>query len=333
MARRRIMMSLILDEAEAVVALCARLGCMIRSKESQPGEQPGVRVDVSNGRVSVMDSSGSEKARVALVTGAGQGVGLGIAQVLARSGLKVVLTDVNGEQVVRAAEELAKQGHAALGLTLDVTRAEHWASAVREVIDRFGRLDVLVNNAGISPRGTAESTDEELWDRTLAINLKGAWLGIKTALPWLKQTRGSIVNIGSTRATRPMPGMFSYCTSKSGLWGMTQQVAVEYLETGITCNMLAPGWVDTPGERIIQAAYGRPDFPKGTQNIVVPEEIGEAVAFLVSKAGHKVNGVTLYLDSGLHVADDAGMVYLPGRARPPYEQIPTGTSPPEGPKP
>ncbi|MFO0951416.1 MAG: SDR family oxidoreductase [Isosphaeraceae bacterium] len=100
----------------------------------------------------------------------------------------------------------------------------------------------------MSPRGTAESTDEALWDRTLNINLKGAWLGIKAALPHLKQTRGTIINVGSTRGTRPMPGLFSYVASKAGLLGITQQVAVEYLLDGITCNLLAPGWVDTPGE-------------------------------------------------------------------------------------
>ncbi len=122
---------------------------------------------------------------------------------------------------------------------------------------------MLVNSAGISPRGTVESTDEELWERTLAVNLKGPWLGIKTCLPWLRLSRGTIVNIGTTRATRPMPGLFSYITSKAGLLGLTRQVAVEYLEAGITCNMVAPGWVDTPGERILQARHGRPDFPNG----------------------------------------------------------------------
>lgn len=270
---------------------------------------------------------------VALVTGAAQGVGLGIARALHGSGYRVALADLKDSEAGSAAAELCQAGLEAVAVHLDVTRADDWTKAVDSVIGRWKRLDVLVNNAGLSPRGTAESTDEALWDLTLAVNLKGPWLGIKTALPWLRKSRGSIVNVGSTRATRPMAGMFSYCTSKSGLWGLTQQVAVEYLEAGITCNMVAPGWVDTPGERIIQAAFGRPDFPKGTQNIVVPEEIGDAVVFLVSKAGHKVNGVTLYVDSGLHVADEAGMVYLPGRSRPPYEQIPTGSTLPGEPKP
>ena len=264
--------------------------------------------------------SGHEKGPVAIVTGAAQGVGLGIARALVEAGHLVAISDSNGEQARASAARLVESGHDVLGTSLDVTRIEDWTRALAEVMDRWGRLDVLVNNAGISPRGTAESTDEALWDRTIAINLKGAWLGIKSALPLLKRTRGTIVNVGSTRGTRPMPGLFSYIASKAGLWGMTRQVAVEYLADGVTCNMVAPGWVDTPGERALQAAHGRPDFPDGLQNLLSPEDVGAAVVFLVSAAGRKANGINLLLDSGLHVADDAGMVYLPGRARPPYEQ-------------
>ena len=112
-------------------------------------------------------------------------------------------------------------------------------------------------------------------------------------------------------------------------------MAVECLLEGVTCNMVAPGWVDTPNERLIQARYGRPDFPAGIRNLTTPEEIGAAVVYLASKPGRKINGVILYLDAGLHIADDAGMVYLPDRVRPPYEQRtrrvlsskPAGTTP------
>ncbi len=205
-------------------------------------------------------------------------------------------------------------------IPLDVTRAADWDRAVALVSRLWGGLNLLVNCAGISPRGTAESTDEALWYRTLDINVKGAWLGIKAAMPLLRSARGSVINIGSTRATRPMPGLFSYGISKAALLGLTQQVAVEYLSDGITCNMIAPGWVDTPNERQIQARHGRPDFPAGITNLTTPEEIGAAVVFLASPMGKKINGVILYIDAGLQVADDAGMVYLPERSRPPYAQ-------------
>ena len=254
------------------------------------------------------------------MTGAAQGIGLGIARALAESGLKVALTDVNAEAVARSAADLAGSGVEAVGLALDVSRAADWDDAVADVEARWGRLDALVNNAGISPRGTVESTDEALWDHTLAVNLKGPWLGIKAALPWLTRTKGTIVNVGSTRATRPMPGLFPYVTSKAGLWGLTRQVAAECLEISVNCNMVAPGWVDTPGERVIQAEHGRPNFPEGVQNLTTPEDVGGAVVFLASPAGRRVNGVTLYLDSGLHVADDAGMVYLPNIERVRYHK-------------
>ncbi len=264
--------------------------------------------------------SEEKNRRVAFVTGAARGIGLGIATALAEAGLNVALTDVNAEVVSRSAAALSLRGIATLGLALDVSKAADWERAVAVVGTAWGRIDVLANNAGISPRGTIATTDEALWDRTMAINVKGAWLGVKTALPWLIASRGTIVNIGSTRATRPMPGLFSYVTSKAALWGMTRQIAVELLEHGVNCNMVAPGWVDTPGERIIQAEHGRPNFPEGVANLTTPADVGAAVAFLASPAGKRINGVTIYLDSGLHVADDAGMVYLPGVSRTRYHK-------------
>jgi NAD(P)-dependent dehydrogenase (short-subunit alcohol dehydrogenase family) len=264
--------------------------------------------------------SGASDRTVALVTGAAQGIGLGIARALAAACYKVVLADVERDLVRDSAAELAGAGFQAVGEPLDVTRAGDWDAVVEQTVARWGGLDLLVNCAGISPRGTIESTDEALWDRTLSINLKGAWLGIRAALPSLRSRRGAIVNIGSVRATRPMPGLFSYVVSKAGLWGLTQQVAVECLNDGVTCNMLAPGWVDTPNERAIQARHGRPDFPEGIRNLTTVEEIGAAVVYLASAPARKISGVILYLDAGLHVADDAGMVHLPERSRPPYEQ-------------
>jgi NAD(P)-dependent dehydrogenase (short-subunit alcohol dehydrogenase family) len=257
---------------------------------------------------------------IALVTGAAQGIGRGIAQSLAEASYKVVLADIEEEILEKTTAELLARGFAVVAQRLDVVSDLDWSSAISSVSAKWGGLDLLVNCAGISPRGTVESTSEALWEQTLSINLKGPWLGIRAAMPFLRERRGTVVNIGSTRATRPMPGLFSYIVSKSGLWGLTQQVAVEYLNESITCNMIAPGWVDTPNERLIQTKYGRPDFPAGIRNLTTPEEIGAAVVFLASPLGRKINGVILYMDGGLQIADDAGMVYLPDRVRPPYEQ-------------
>lgn len=246
---------------------------------------------------------------VAVVTGGGRGIGLGIARALAASGLKVALADIDGDLAESSAASLRAEGFEALGITLDVSRAEDWSRVIAVVTGVWGGVDVLVNNAGISPRGTVESTDESAWDHTLAINLKGPFLGIKAALPTLLARKGTIVNIGSTRATRPRCGLFAYCTSKAGLFGLTQQIAIEYLSEGVTCNMVAPGWVDTPGERQIQAAHGNANFPEGLYNLTSPAEIGAAVVYLASEAGRRVNGDILYLDSGMHAADDVSLVY------------------------
>ncbi len=261
-----------------------------------------------------------ESDLTAIVTGAAQGIGLGIARALASANYRVVLADLEDDLLEQATGDLLASGHEALGLHLDVTQADDWRAVIKAIDSRFGKLDLLVNCAGISPRGTLETTDEALWDRTLDINLKGAWLGIKAAIPLLRQRQGAIINIGSTRATRPMPGLFSYVVSKAGLWGLTQQVAVECLADGVRSNMIAPGWVDTPNERRIQAQFGRPDFPAGLRNLTTPEEIGAAVVYLASPLSRRTNGVILYLDAGLQIADDAGMVFLADRARPPFEQ-------------
>ena len=249
---------------------------------------------------------------VAIVTGGGRGIGLGIARALAQLGFRAVVADIDPNLAVEAVADLKRRGAIdPVGLSLDVTSLSDWERVVGEVGRRFGRIDVLVNNAGISPRGTVESTDEALWDLTMAINLKGPFLGIKTTMPWLKQARGAIVNVGSTRATRPRKGMVAYGSSKAGLLGLTRQVAIDGIDDGVSCAMVAPGWVDTPGERVIQAAHGRPEFPEGTHNLITIEDVGAAVAFLVSPPGRRVNGDILYVDSGLHAADNAEMVYLP----------------------
>lgn len=259
--------------------------------------------------------------RIALVTGAAGGIGLGIARSLAEDGFAVVLADILDEPVHQAAEALRGEGLDAAGIVLDVTKADSWERAADLIAGSRGGLDVLVNNAGVSSRGTIESTDEALWDLTLGVNLRGAWLGIKTFLPRLRERRGTIVNIGSTRATRPMPGLFPYVVSKAGLLGLTRQVAVECLDDGVSCNMVAPGWVDTPNERKIQARSGRPNFPEGLRNLTTPREIGDAVAYLATPSARRMTGCVLYLDSGFHVADDAGMIYLPDRKSPFEERI------------
>jgi 3-oxoacyl-[acyl-carrier protein] reductase len=259
---------------------------------------------------------GNAATAVAIVTGSAQGVGLGIAHSLAGAGYAVALCDLNHELARAEAARLTERGAEALGLSLDVASPSDWRHAVDQVVGRWGRIDVLVNNAGISPRGTVETVDEDLWERTMSVNLKGAWHGIRACLPHLRASQGAIVNIGTTRATRPRKGLFVYGISKAALLGLTQYVAIDLFDDAVTCNMVAPGWVDTPGERLLQAKHGNPDWPRGTRNLIRPDEVGAAVVYLASKAGRRVNGAILYVDAGLHCADDVAMVFnLPDDSR------------------
>lgn len=247
--------------------------------------------------------------KAAVVTGAGQGIGLGIARELALHGFRVALADRNADSCQREAARLRDEGHETFAWPLDVADAAGWAALRSEVEARFGGLDALVNNAGISPRSTAESTDDALWERTLGTNLKGPWLGIKTFLPALKARGGRIINIGSTHATLPLRNLFVYVVSKAGLLGLTRQVAMEYLHEGITCNMIAPGWVASPGELAIQSDAGRADFPDGLRCMTSPEDVGRAVLYLLSDAARNVNGEVLHLDGGLHALGDVRWVH------------------------
>jgi 3-oxoacyl-[acyl-carrier protein] reductase len=244
---------------------------------------------------------------VALVSGGGRGIGLGIAQTLCRAGFRVALTDLDEASAVGEARSLPD----AIGLRLDVSSAREWEAAVSATTGRWGRLDLLVNNAGISPRDSVEKATESDWDRTLNTNLRGAWLGTKTALPWLRESKGRIINIGSTHSTLPRRGLFTYSVSKAGLLGLTRQVALECLDDEVTCNMVAPGWVPSPGEVTIQRAEGRLDFPAGIARVSSPEDVGAVVLFLASPEARNVTGEVIHLDGGLHAFGDVGVVHFP----------------------
>lgn len=249
-----------------------------------------------------------KQQRSAIVTGSARGIGLAIARTLSEAGYGVLLADLNGEQASREAAALPD----AIGRELDVADANGWRRIVEAADDRWGRIDALIHNAGISPRDTIESTDEAQWDRTLGTNLKGPWLGTKACLPWLRKSRGRIVHVGSTHCTLPLRGLFTYTVSKAGLLGLTRQVALDLLDDGITCNLIAPGWVASPGERAIQARAGRDDFPSGIARMSEPEDAAQAVLFLLSPAARHMTGEVLHLDGGLHAFGDVATVHFPG---------------------
>src|SRR5919197_4903983 len=185
--------------------------------------------------------------KVVLISGGARGQGAVEARLFAQEGAKVVFGDILDEQGKRVEEEIHAQDGEATYMHLDVTRAQDWQRAVQTAESQYGKLDILVNNAGIAIRGTIEETSEEDWDRLMAINLKGVFLGTKYALPAMRRAGGgSIINISSGAGIAPAPGTSAaYAATKGGVRLFSKATAVQHAKDGIRCNSVHPGPIDT----------------------------------------------------------------------------------------
>jgi 3-oxoacyl-[acyl-carrier protein] reductase len=236
--------------------------------------------------------------RVALVTGAAQGIGLSIARQLAACGAVVVLGDVDADKTQEAAKSI---GGRALGVAMNVTRGADVSAAVERVMTEFGRLDVLVNNAGITRDGLLIRMKEEDWDRVLDVNLKGTFHCTKAALGvMVKQRRGRVISIASIVGVMGNAGQANYAASKAAIIGFTKSIAREYANRAITANVVAPGFIKTamtdqlPDD--VQTRL-REQIPLG--RLGTPEDIAQAVAFLASDAAAYVTGQVLHVNGGM----------------------------------
>lgn len=233
--------------------------------------------------------------RVVLITGAARGQGAAIAARLARDGFCVAACDVLVDDLRRVVDEL--DGDGAMAVELDVTSEAQWATAVAAVIERFGALTALVNNAGVLHRASLADETAEGFESSWRVNCLGPFLGIRAALPHLRAATGAaIVNTCSTGAIRPFPNHSAYGSSKWALRGLTQVTAVELAPAGIRVNSVFPGPVETPmldattQTRLAEhALMGR---------IGTPIEIADAVAFLVSEHASFITGSELIVDGG-----------------------------------
>jgi 3alpha(or 20beta)-hydroxysteroid dehydrogenase len=243
-------------------------------------------------------------SRVALVTGAGNGLGAAIATALAEQGTSVLVADIDFEAAERTAAALAERGLAARAAEHDVTDPEAWERVVGEAVDAFGSLDVLVNNAAIFSWATIDDEDLETWRQMLEVNLTGPFLGIKIAAPALvKGESPSIVNISSIWALSASPSDAAYHASKGGLLGLSRNAAATYADRGIRVNAICPGVIATaataettendPVERTrARTALGRD---------AEPAEIAAVVAFLASAESSYVTGAVWTADGGYTV--------------------------------
>ena len=244
--------------------------------------------------------------RAALVTGAASGNGRAIAARLLRDGWALAAVDLDGAslQATRAAD-WAAAGDRVLCLAGDVSEAQSVEGLVRETLGRFGRLDLLVNNAGItgSPKATTVGdTPIEEFDQVIAVNLRGPFLLCRAALPaMLAQGKGAIVNIASVAGLVAFPGRAAYTASKGALLQLTKSIAIDYAARGIRCNALCPGMIDTPMTRwrLDQPALRAEVLSRIPQGeIGSPESVAAAVAFLASDEASYFNGSALVMDGG-----------------------------------
>ena len=254
---------------------------------------------------------GRVSGKVALVTGAASGIGRASAEVLAREGAFVVLTDVQpGEEV--AAGIRAKGGRARFE-THDVADEARWNAIVAGVEKEPGRLDVLVNNAGIAVAGMVTDLTLEDWRRQMAVNVDGVFLGVKTTLPLMRRHRGgSIINISSVAGLRGAARLSAYCTSKGAVRLFSKSVALECagMQDGIRCNSIHPGIIETPiwgqvvpgtNEPLDLDAMSALRVP--LQRKGVPEDIANAVLFLASDDSSYMTGEEMVVDGGMTVGN------------------------------
>jgi 3-oxoacyl-[acyl-carrier protein] reductase len=245
----------------------------------------------------------SLKDKIALVTGASQGIGRATSLLLAEAGAKIVVAARTAEKLSSLVAEIEAAGGAALAVPMDVADAAQVKAGFQQLLAKFGRLDILVNNAAITRDTLALRMKLEDWDAVLRTNLTGAHLCIQQALgAMLKQRSGRIINITSVVAETGNAGQANYVASKAGLIGLTRAIAVEVASRSITVNAIAPGFIETPMTDVL------PQELKDKMKSLIPlgrfgtdREIAAAIAFLASDEAAYITGQVLDVNGGMHM--------------------------------
>ncbi len=241
------------------------------------------------------------QGRIALVTGASQGIGRACALELARAGATVVLAARNEAKLAEAVAEIEAAGGQAAAFALDVSNEESIKAGAKAVLERFGKVEILVNNAGITRDGLMMSMKRADWDDVLGTNLTGAFLLTQALLrPMLKNRWGRIINISSVVGRTGQAGQVNYAASKAGLIGLTRSIAREVASRGITVNAVAPGYIETPMTAVLdekQRTAMMAQIPLGRAG--TDAEIAQSVAFLASDAAGYITGHVLDVNGGM----------------------------------
>jgi NAD(P)-dependent dehydrogenase (short-subunit alcohol dehydrogenase family) len=257
--------------------------------------------------------------KIAIITGAGSGIGRATAVLFAERGARVMCADIDAEAAEATAENIRQRGHEAAAARVDVSSAADAKRMIDDTVATWGRLDILFNNAGVLFHRSLPEVEEDDWDRMLGVNLKGVFFGCKYALPVIAAGGGgAIVNTASDAGLRGLDGLTAYCASKGGVVQLTKAAAIEWAPHNIRVNCVCPGAVKTgmttpymeaalQREAITEQQYwervGR-SHPLG--RVAEPEDIAQAVLFLASDASSFITGVALPVDGGLNAGPRAG---------------------------
>lgn len=242
----------------------------------------------------------TKNSTVALVTGAASGIGRATAIALARSGCRVICTDITS--AASTVEAIMAEGQTAVAQTLDVQNSDAWQAAVDDVFANFGAIDVLVNVAGVVAAETDTVIDqtEDAWQRIIDVDLKGVWLGMRAVMPHMvARGSGRIINVASIAGLIGLPNLAAYSSAKGGVVALSRQAAMQYAEKGVNVNVVCPGLIDTPMLGDITAEMHKA-FTAATPvgRLGRPEDIAATVAHLAGPGGDFITGQTLTIDGG-----------------------------------
>jgi 3-oxoacyl-[acyl-carrier protein] reductase len=242
--------------------------------------------------------------KVALVTGASQGIGRDTALALAQAGARVAVAARNEEKLATLVDEITAAGGQALAIKMDVAESEQVKAGFKQILEKFNRLDILVNNAAITRDGLALRMKPEDWDAVIRTNLTGAHLCIQQALPVMMRARsGRIINIASVVAQMGNAGQANYVAAKAGLIGLTKAIAMEISSRHVTVNAVAPGFIETPmtdvlADKVKEELKTR--IPLGRMG--TPREVAAAIVFLASDEAGYITGHVLDVNGGMYLA-------------------------------
>src|SRR3954468_1476908 len=252
-----------------------------------------------------MADGGRFGGRVAVVTGAGSGLGRATAQLIAGEGGNVAALDISEESAQRTVDEITSAGGQATALRTDVSDPDSVATTMKEIVAQLGPPIAVCNVAGIGKFAHTVEASFDDWQRILAVNLTGTFLMCQAALPYLLENGGNIVNVASTAGLMGQPYSAAYCASKGGVVLLTKSLAVEYMERGVRVNAVAPGGVDTP---MINTFAPPPDASRHLMaklvtpmGFVKPEQVAKVIAFLASDDGDYMTGAIVSVDGGLTI--------------------------------